>query len=262
MSQPLLRLLIAGIATVPLALPVHAATFTLNPTEDAFVSSANPASNYGGAGALAVAAAALPKGEFDSVLKFNLSTAKASFDTALGAGLWSVTSITLQLTATSPANALFNGNGAGPGGSNINFSGSFSMSWMQNHSWVEGNGTPAAASTTGITFSTLSSFRGGADQTLGTFAFGGATSGNDVWTLGLAASLVADVVAGNVAGMLMLPADNAVTYLSNSRSVGTVAFHPQLTVTASSVPEPRCAGLFAGGAFAMLARRRRDARAV
>jgi hypothetical protein len=243
-----------------LGAPAQAALFTMNPTEDAFVSSANPSSNYGGAGALAVAAAGLPKGEFDSVMKFDLAPAKASFDSLMGAGLWTVTSIALQLTATGPNNAMFNGNGAGPGGTNINFAGSFSMSWMQNHAWVEGTGTPAIPTTTGITFATLSSFQSGADQSLGTFAFGGATTGNNVWTLGLASSLVADVTAGNVAGMLMLPADSAVAYLTDSRSFGTATLRPQLTVTASPVPEPGSAALLAGGAFAWLATRRRHAR--
>ena len=240
-----------------------AATFTLNPSEDAFVSAANATSNYGGAGALALAAAGLPKGEFDSVMKFDLAPVKASFDTLLGAGLWTVSAITLQLSAAPPANAIFNGNGVGAGGSNVNFAGSFSMSWMQNHSWTEGNGTPQAASTTGgITFSTLQSFRSVADQSLGTFAFSGATSGDNVWMLALVPSLVADIAAGNVAGMLLVPADSGVAYLAGSRSVGTVALRPQLTVTANPVPEPCSTMLVAGGAFAMLARRRRDARAA
>jgi len=52
-----------------------AATFSQNPTQDAFVNSANPTSNYGGAGALAVSGAALPKGEFNSLLQFNLAAA-------------------------------------------------------------------------------------------------------------------------------------------------------------------------------------------
>ena len=137
------------------------------------------------------------------------------------------------------------------------------MSWMQDHSWTEGNGTPAAASTTGgITFSTLSSFQSGADQALGTFAFSGATSGNNVWTLVLAPSLVGDVAAGNIAGMLMAPADSSVAYLTDSRSFGTATLRPQLTVTASAVPEPRGAALLAGGTLVWISRRRRDERAA
>jgi hypothetical protein len=40
--------------------------------------------NYGGAGVLAVASSAAPKGEFQSVLQFDLSTAKTLFDTQFG----------------------------------------------------------------------------------------------------------------------------------------------------------------------------------
>ena len=63
-----------------------AANFTLNPTQDTFVSSANSTSNYGAAGALLVNAAGLPKGEFDSLLQFNFAAAKSSFDLTFGYG--------------------------------------------------------------------------------------------------------------------------------------------------------------------------------
>ncbi len=45
------------------------------------------------------------------------------FDAAFGAGMWAIDGITLKLTATPPGNAIFNGNGAGPGGTNVNFAG-------------------------------------------------------------------------------------------------------------------------------------------
>ena len=246
-------------AFLTLAASAPAATFALNPTADAFVSSANPTSNYGGAGALGVSAAALSAGEFDSLLQFNLAAAKASFDTAFGAGQWTINSITLQLTATAPNTAIFNGFGSGAGGTNINFAGQFSAKWMQNDSWTEGNGTPGGASTTGgIVFSGLPSFLSGADEALGNFAFGGATNGNTTISLGLTPSFVADATAGNALSLLLLPADNGVGMLVNSRSTGTTANRPLLTL--SAIPEPGSTTLIAGAALALLARRRRDAR--
>lgn len=235
------------------AASASAATISLNPFEDAFVSSANATSNYGGAGSLSAAAVGLPKGEFQSVLKFDLASAKTTFDSTFGAGLWAIDSITLQLTATAPNNPIFNGSGTTP----ANSAGQFSLKWMQSDSWTEGNGTPAAASTTGgVVYATLPSFLSGADESLGTFSFGGGTSGNTTWSLGLAPSFRADVTGGNSVSLLMLPADAAVSMLVNSRTA-TLANRPLLTVNASAVPEPGTSALLAGAAVMWLARRRR-----
>jgi len=70
--------------TLLLAVPAHAATFALNPSADAFVTTGPSgnltANNYGAAGGLSVAASGLAKGEFQSVLRFDLSGAKTAFD--------------------------------------------------------------------------------------------------------------------------------------------------------------------------------------
>jgi hypothetical protein len=242
------------------ATPVRGAVFTVNPIEDALVSSANPDSNYGGGGGLSVAAVNLPRGEFESLLKFDLASAKTSFDTAFGVGGWVIDGITLRLTANAPNNAIFNGNGAGPGGSNVNFAGQFSILWMQNDSWQEGSGTPSAPGATGITSASLPSFFSGADQPLGTFSFGGETSGSAVWVLTLAAPFVADVAAGNLTSLLVQPADTGVSYVFNSRSVGSAANRPALSVSAVAVPEPGGAALF-GSVLLLLAVQRRRASA-
>ena len=269
MMKPCSSLSIVSFVLLTLAASAPAATFSLNPSADAFVSSSTALnvlgtaaikdSNFGFAGALAVSAPGLPKGEFDSLMMFNFAAAKASFDTTLGAGQWAVTSITLQLTVQPPNNSIFNGSGATP----ANTAGIFSLTWMQNKTWTEGTGTPAAPTTTGITFSTLSSFLGGSDQSLGTsFSFGGGTSGNTAWTLGLASSLVTDVTNGNQTSLLMAPADTGVAMVANSENFGTSANRPLLTVTAGTVPEPGSMTLLASAALAWFARRRRDARAT
>ena len=214
------------------------ATFSLNPSADAFVTfgpSGNLANNnYGAAGALSVAAGGVAQGEFQSVLQFGLSAAKTSFDTQFGPGQWTIQSVTLQLTAAPPNNPVFNASAAGQ----------FSLSWMQNNTWTEGTGTPQAPATTGITFSTLSNFVSGADELLGTFSFNGATNGNATYNLSLAPSFSADILAGGTLSLRMFAADGAVSYLSDSRSFSTTAARPLLTITA--VPEPGLAALAAG----------------
>jgi hypothetical protein len=207
----------------------------LSPVADAFVSSANPSNNYGGAGALSVSAAGLANGEFQSVLRFDMSAAKSSFDAAYGAGQWTVQSIALKLSATAPNNAIFNASAAGQ----------FNASWMQNDSWVEGSGTPASPTTTGITLNSLPGFLSGSDAALGTFSFNGATSGSFTYTLAMPAGLLGDIGAGSLASMRLYAADSTVSYLSDSRNFGQAALRPEFDITA--VPEPAgLAFLFAG----------------
>ncbi|HTX54558.1 MAG TPA: PEP-CTERM sorting domain-containing protein [Candidatus Baltobacteraceae bacterium] len=237
----------AEITLLLLALPLHAATFTLNPSADAFVTTGPTANlsgnNYGGAGALSIAAPGLANGEFQSVMRFDLSGARTSFDTQFGAGQWSIQSITLQLTATSPNNAIFNASAAGQ----------FGISWMQNDSWVEGTGTPAAPATTGITYSSLPSFLSAGDESLGIFSFGGGTSGNNSYSLALTSGFDADATAGNLVSVRLSAADTTVSYLFDSRSFGTTGFRPLLTITA--VPEPGVLSLLPAGAVLLLGAR-------
>jgi hypothetical protein len=232
-----------------LALPLQAATFSLNPISDAFVTTGPTgnlsANNYGGAGALAIAAPGLSRGEFQSVLQFDLSTARASFDSQFGTGDWSIQSITLSLTAAPPNNSIFNPSAAGL----------FKVSWMQNNSWIEGTGTPAVPTTTGITFSSLPSFLGAGDESLGTFSFGGATNGTAAYSLALTSGFSADVLGGGVASFHLFADDTSVSYIFNSRSFGTTSARPLLTIVA--VPEPAAISLLAFGVVLLAGKCRR-----
>ena len=228
--------------------PAWAASSSVNPSADAFVA-AGPTgnlsnNNYGGAGALSISAPNLSQGEFQSLLQFNLSTVKSAFDSQFGVGQWSIQSVTLQLTATTPNNAIFNSSAAGQ----------FSISWMQNDAWTEGTGTPQAPTTTGITFSTLNSFLSAGDEALGTFSFNGATSGNSTFTLGLTPSFSADVLAGNNVSFRMFAADTTVSALFDSRSFGTASARPLLTITA--VPEPTSLALGVMGLYLLVGSKR------
>jgi hypothetical protein len=209
------------------------ASFNTQPVADAFVtpgsSGSLSSSNFGGAGSLAIAASGLPQGEFQSVLKFDLSAAQSSFNTQFGAGQWTVQSVTLTLTSSPHNNPIFN---------NI-APGQFSVSLMQNNSWPEGTGTGGIPSSDGISFSSLlgTYINNATDQALGTFNFPGGSSGQNSYTLTLSSGLVGDVTSGSGLSLRLLAADDTVSYLFTSRS-GTAAARPNLLVQVTAVPEP------------------------
>src|SRR6185312_2382557 len=124
--------LAAAAAASTLLCAAQPASFSAQPIADAFVTPGADGtlsvSNFGAAGALALAAKGLPQGEFQSVLKFDLSGAANSFNAQFGAGNWTVQSVTLQLSASPHNNAIFNNVAAGQ----------FNVSLMQDNSWAEG----------------------------------------------------------------------------------------------------------------------------
>ena len=206
------------------------ATFTVNPSADAFVTTGPSGNlrnnNYGGAGALSVAALG-SQGEFESVLKFSLAGARTFFDGIYGTGEWSVESVTLALTSVAAGSPLFNQNRAGQ----------FSISWMANTSWTEGSGKPIAPGLQGITFNNLPGFLSPQDQSLGTFGFSGVTGGTTTYSLGLASGLVSDILSGTDLSLHLNAADASVSGLFASRTnIRDTLGRPLLTIVA--VPEP------------------------
>lgn len=230
--------------------PSFAATFTTTPIADAYVATGPTGNlsnnNYGGGGALAIAAPGLPNGEFQTVMKFDLGPARASFDATYGAGAWSVESVSLQLSSSPHNNAIYN---------NI-APGSFGISLMLNNSWVEGSGNASAPGSTGITYNSLvSTFENPAvDQALGTFAFPGGSSGANTYSLDLSPGLASDIMAGNQVTLRLDAADSQVSYLFTSRAATLPADQPQLVIT--TVPEPGTILLFGLGAAALILRRK------
>src|SRR5882672_1700616 len=89
-----------------------AASYATTAVSDAFVTTGPTGNlgdnNYGGGGALAVSASGLPNGEFQSVIEFDLSGARSSFDGQYGAGQWSIQSVSLQLSSSPHNNAVYN----------------------------------------------------------------------------------------------------------------------------------------------------------
>lgn len=239
------------LACATVSLPSAASVATLNPVADAFVTTGPAgeftANNYGGAGALSLAASGSAKGTFQSLLRFDLSGTVAGFDAQFGAGLWKIDSVSLTLTSAAPNNAIFNSSVAG----------TFGIGWMQNDAWVEGAGNPSSPAATGVSFSSLPSLTSLADASLGSFAFNGSTSGSSVWNLALAAAFAIDLAAGGEVTLTLAPADSSVSYLFNSRSFGTVASRPLLSVNAVAIPEPGTLGLLSAAAAWFVVRRNR-----
>jgi hypothetical protein len=210
-------------------------TLTNNPAIDAFVRSADPTHNYGAAGALAVSgsiatnSASINNGLLDSFLQFNLSSTVSSFNTAFGVGQWTITGITLGVTAMAPNNPVFNYG-----------SGTFAVDWTANNGWTEGTGTPASPGNTGITYSQESSLLdSNVDEALETFNYNGATSGRMNFSLGLTPGFLSEISTGSLVSLYMTaPTNSTIGFTFNSENFGTASARPSLILTAVAVPEP------------------------
>ena len=228
-----------------------AAVVALNPDLDTVVAT-GPSNNfinnnYGGAGATSVAGASTSKGEQRTVTRFDVSTAASAFNTEFGAGNWAVDSVVLRLTAQVPggANPLFN---------NPNVAGQFIIDWVSVDSWVEGTGNPNTPTASGLTWATLNL---GTAQSQGTQGYNGSTGAVD-YLLTPSAGLLADIMSGGYASFMLRASDPTMSAIFNSRSNGTTANWPVLTITASAVPEPGRMALLMLGMTALLARRKRS----
>ncbi len=228
-------------------------------TGDAFLATGSPGNpdgnnltnlNYGGAGALVVAPPSSNKGEFQSVLKFNLSDVVGAFNTNYGANGWIVSGMTLKLTG--------NFGGAGEQPFNPIFpavsGGQFVIEWLSNDNWAEGTGNPNLPTMDGVTYDSLPGLLSEPHAILSTNTY--VPPGDNVpavYTLPLNTSLVADVVAGGDVTLLLRAADGQIAYLFNSHDYGR-GNEPVLQVAASPVGPTIVAGFFTNGVFHINAR--------
>jgi hypothetical protein len=247
--------IIAFIAVLLCLCPLAKAQVTYTGTTDADAylatgSPDNPAGtdltglNFGAAGILVIAPAASLKGEFQSVIRFNLSNAVTLFNTSLGANNWTMTNISLQLTSNygaageQPDNLIFN----------VINGGNFVIEWLSNDNWVEGTGRPKQPTTDGVTYDSLPTLLSGTDVNLCTNTY--VPPGDNVpvtWTLPLNANLVANVTSGGEVTLLFYAADNQINYLFNSREFGGTNA-PYIKVTAVA-PLTILSASFTGGVF-------------
>jgi len=229
-------------------------TVTNTPGEDAFVRSLDPTHNYGAAGALSVSGSiatntsGAQEGLLDSFLQFNVSSAVASFNSAFGAGQWAISSVTLGVTAQSANNADFN---FGPG--------QFAVDWMGNNSWQEGTGTPASPTSNGITYAQEPSLlNSNVDESLGTYSYGGATSGRMNLSLGLTPGFISEISTGSLVSLYMTATPNStIGFTFNSENFGTASARPSIIITAVAVPEPSTVFLLGASCMVLAAMGRR-----
>ncbi len=193
---------------------------------DAFVTT-GPAgnlagNNYGGAGAWAVAAAGSSKGPFSSVVRFDVSAAKAVFDAAYGPGGWDAESAALRLTTTMANNPIFN----------AGVPGQVAVRWIADDSWVEGAGNPNAPSGTGLTWENFTPLLE-VSEPAGMLAV--LHTGDGVtaeYPLAICPGMRGDMATGGTLGLAFTPGDDSVAVLFNSRSFGTASRNPALVLTA------------------------------
>ena len=236
--------LITAVCSLVLAAPFAGnadTSFTINTTTaDAFLSATSPTLNFGGAGTLAVAPASSAKGEFDSIIKFNLAGAVGQFNTTYGADSWQITGFSLALASNfgvqgvQPAQPIFNAINAG----------SFGIDWLGYDGWTEGNGGGTGAANGAVSFNSISTLFSAGFNSLGTFNY--TPPGNNVYlnyALPLVSGLLADATAGGDVSLYFYAADNQVGYLFNSKEFASN--HPGLILTAAPVPEPAVLALMA-----------------
>ncbi len=229
-------------------------TYTSTTTADAFLptgSPGNPAGsdltylNYGEAGTLVVAPSNSVKGEFQSVIRFNVADGVTLFNTTYGSNNWTISSISLDLTSNYGTQGVQPNNGIFP---TIN-TGNFVIEWLADDNWVEGTGNPSLPTTDGVCYDSLATnllLQTHIVLCTNTYV----PPGNNVhvtWPLPLQTSLVADVTAGGDVSFLFYAADNQVAYLFNSYFYGR-GNDPLIHVTAISSLKIT-AGYFTNGVF-------------
>ncbi|MEI7728911.1 MAG: hypothetical protein WCO56_05040 [Verrucomicrobiota bacterium] len=232
--------------------PAEAQTiFTGTASADAFLatgSTNNPTGadltgrNFGAAGTLAIASGSSLKGEFQSVVEFNLSNAVALFNMTYGSNRWSVTGISLELNSNygmsgeQPNDATFNWIGVGY----------FVIEWLSNNSWVEGTGKTKSPTTNGVAFGSLPELLATAHEPLCTNIYW--PPGDNVavaWPLPLTSNLVANVIGGGAVTFRLYADDEKISYLFGSRENGR-GNGPLLHVTAVELLDITTAGLSNG----------------
>ncbi len=228
-------------------------TFTTTTSDDAFLATGSPDNpsgpdltglNFGATGGLAISPPSALKGEFQTVLKFDLAGAATLFNSTYGTNGWTITAISLDLTSN------FGTNGEQPDNPifNVVSGGSFVIEWFSTNDWVEGTGTPRMPTTDGVTYDSLPDLLSGAHEILCTNIY--SPPGNDVpvtYALPLSTNLVSEAENGSKASLLLYAADDQIGYIFNSHNFGGNN-KPLIHLTASPSLEIT-SGYFTNGVF-------------
>jgi hypothetical protein len=219
-----------------------AATASVIPDADAFVWSANPTNNYGGAGAISVSGSAAVNGTntqtglFDSLLRFSMSNVVSSLDAVHGSHDWLVTRATLRLTELgAPPSPIFN-RGVG----------AFEIRWIAADSWIEGTGIPLGPTADGVTWSeVLALLNPAKDVTLGQSTNNGA-DGPLACSLSLKEPFVSEVRSGSGVTLYLTAASPQIGFTAGSRTFFSTNY-PELEIRAEANPHPWIDSIQAAG---------------
>ncbi len=200
--------------------------------------------NFGAAGTLVVASAASTAGEFQSVLRFDLSSCLDVFDSTYGSNHWNVASLSLELTSNYGTAGVQPNNPIFP----LIHGGQFIIEWLADTNWIEGTGTPNLPTTDGVCYDSLPDLLAGGHEILGTNVY--SPPGNNIpvdYPLPLNTNLVTAVQAGGEVSFLFHAADDQVAYLFNSYKYGR-GNEPKIEIAAIPDLEIR-SGIFINGGF-------------
>jgi len=238
MMRGLWYLVFAVSASAATVVTIQPAAATPN-SGDAYLRAAAAASNFGSSGALVVSGSGVANtnGPFASLLKFDLATAKTTFDAAYGVGGWTLDSLQLQLTAAAPLNGTFNANAAGL----------VLIEWLADDTWLEN----------AITWNGMAAVVGAGNESLGSVSYNGANSGTVLATLTASTGLANDLQNGTTASFRLAAGNADVSMVVNARNFGTALNRPALILSASAVPEPSRFMLAVGTLMSLMLRRRK-----
>ncbi len=215
------------------------AQVSIVPEADTFVADlegeALRSQNFGGSGGLAVAALGSPKGEMETILRFNLETLRADLEEQLGSDQWNVEAVQFKFNLTAARNPVFNTVTAG----------TLCVSEFADNSWVEGMGRTSFPDESGISFSEFAPLREATAESepLACFDFGGESNGGVIVPIEPTQEFRDALLRQPQLSLRLAFTSETGALVLNSREIGMAARRPVLEVTASVATAPDGANL-------------------
>lgn len=210
--------------------PLHAAEFELTPSADTFVINDDlgelAEQNFGASGGLAVSAAGSPKGEMQTLLRFDTSGIRTELDESFGTGQWSIDQIELQFNLTAPKNPVFNASA----------SGELCVSLQAHDSWIEGTGRTSFPDESGLTFAGLTTIHetSNISSPLNCVDFASADSGAVSIPLESSPELQDEFTHDSALTLTLSFANDSGSLVLNSKEIGNAPRRPRLRISASA----------------------------